>query len=130
MQHGYSAFDGRAAQLKLELYPRVLRLWERERVKDSILTVASGIFVKLTGMCNGNETLARSVLDDVYKMSHRLELFGAVDHDSPPTIDEDENDPGTRRIRARAHTAWGVFNFVTCVALHPRSSHGADYVAD
>jgi len=49
-------------------------------------------------------------------MGHRLDLFGAPT-EIPENIDRDE----LLCFRATASTAWGMFNFVTCVLLTLRS---------
>lgn len=99
--------------MKSALYGETLRLWEQERGADSINTVAAGMLVRLTCTINSNEDLGRSVINDIYHMSERLELRGPIKTDLDDYAKMDESD--RRWFRARAHAAWGVFNFVTSV---------------
>lgn len=66
-------------------------------------------------VCNGDENLGRSVVTEVYNMAHRLDLFGTGDDTPADTHGNDDSE--IQRIRARAHAAWGVFNFITYVPL-------------
>jgi hypothetical protein len=87
-------------------------LWDQQRGIDSVLTLAAGIFLKVACVCDGDEESGRSIVNDVYEMAHRLDLFG-TGKDTP----HGNNGSETQWIRARAHAAWGVFNFVTYVYL-------------
>jgi hypothetical protein len=101
--------------LKDALFTETIRLWSEQRGIDSVLTLAAGIFLKVACVCSGDEELGRSIVNDVYKMAHRLDLFGT--RNDMPAYTHGNDDSETQRLRARAHAAWGVFNFVTYVTL-------------
>jgi hypothetical protein len=111
-QHGYSAFDHRAILLKPALFAEALRLWHQEQSQDSILTAASGMFLHMACVCQGDEKAGQDILLDLYAMAHRLDLYGPA-CDAQSMLDESTTKP----LRARAHAAWGLFNIITCVIV-------------
>ncbi|KAK3679995.1 hypothetical protein LTR78_000372 [Recurvomyces mirabilis] len=109
--HGYSLIDQRALMLSTPLFDATLRLWQQERDHNSLTTLAAGIFFRLACTVIGNEDIGLSVFADMYDMVQRLELVGTVSDNPEAYTQLDEHE--RKWYRARAHAAWGLFNFTT-----------------
>ena len=110
-QHGYTAYDPRACQLQPVLYAEALRLWNEERHTDSITTLAAAALINMTTHVNGDEDVGYDVIHEMHSMAHRLELYGPTA--DKPAVPADLSGLEGQWLRARAHAAWGIFNYVT-----------------
>lgn len=74
------------------------------------------MFLNLCWAADGDDRLAADYIRQGLQIGYRLDFFGA-----PAEIPEDLDRDQLLYLRATASTAWGMFNFVTCVFLPLRS---------
>lgn len=65
----------------------------------------------MTSHINGDDDVGSKVLRELHDMIHRLELYGLTN--GQPNIPNDLNGAEGQWLRAHAHAAWGIFNYVT-----------------
>lgn len=113
VQHGYAAIDERAHTLRPEFLEETLRLWEVEKHIDSLPTVVAGVFLQMGGNSDGEVIFAPAALHHSHRMAHRLGLYESSVHSSSIELLNIEE---INELKARAHTAWGLFCYITYVA--------------
>ena len=84
-------------------------MWQSEQTADSLPTVAASQILSLSSVFNGNDD-GLHFLNSGIQMAQRMGLFGLAGIN---TLNNENEDMRNHFARARAHTAWGVFNWVT-----------------
>ena len=87
-----------------------MRHWEIEKHIDSLPTIVASVFLQMGINADGEISFADSALQLSHAMAHRLGLYGPADETSSPQVRTLEQ---IKVLRARAHTAWGYFCYIT-----------------
>ena len=106
----YTAIDVKAAALSQAFFAEAELLWKSERASDSLTSVAAMQIFSLACSTQGKDDLAVRLAKDGRSMAERLELFSVMKSESMSTH-IDAMSPDLKR--ASAHTAWGVYNWLT-----------------
>ena len=85
-----------------------MRLWAQEKSTASIATAAAAVFIEQGGHANGHVGLAGSAMHRAFEMAHELGLYGPQTP-TPSTPFEDEE---IAMLKAKSHTAWGLFCYI------------------
>lgn len=84
-------------------------IWQHEHTSDSLPTVAAAQLLSLCSIYNGDDG-GLPYLHLGTQMAQRMGLFGLPHFDASQTGQVKDPD---HWFRARSHTAWGVFNWIT-----------------
>ncbi|OJJ51804.1 hypothetical protein ASPZODRAFT_22227 [Penicilliopsis zonata CBS 506.65] len=103
----YAAVESISSKISFYCYNEAIKHWRDERTWDSLPTVAATMLLSIA--CNGFgiDSTGLTFLHESGQMAQRLHLF------DPPHQDSKEHVLDPAMQRARAATAWGVFNWQT-----------------
>ena len=107
-QHAYSSIDPDADSLRDAFYNEATYLWQTAQMSDTLATVAASQLMSLDRIFNGQDG-GLPYLDLGVQMAQRMGLFGLASSGSDKGWRQNVSDDSSR---ARAQTAWGVYNWL------------------
>jgi hypothetical protein len=112
----YSAVDPGIDALAAYFCAEAETIWRTERESDSLLNLASALFLGLGYLGQGRDHAVLSYTSQATKMATRLGLFGVDEHSrAKPSIDKLSKEAAS----AYMYAAWGSFNWIRWVPLFP-----------
>lgn len=109
-KHSYSAVDVRSVALARFFLAETEMLWQSERSSDSLNTLVAIQLYCMMLTAQGKDEQTPDLLLEGRRMAERMRLFG-VPHDASLAASFAALSPKWKR--ATAHTAWGVYNWLT-----------------
>ena len=110
----YSSIDPNTDALAMSFCKEAEKLWaiERNNKRDSLMNVAAAEFLCLGYLGQGRDHAILAYVSEAADMGTRLGLFDIEAQDDAEETGKSFNTTNDA-TRARAHAAWGVFNWIT-----------------
>ena len=110
----YSSIEPDTDVLAMSFCTEAEKLWaiERNNERDSLMNVAAAEFLCLGYLGQGRDHAILAYVSEAADMGTRLGLFSIEAQDPEREMDNSFNTKNDA-TRARAHAAWGVFNWIT-----------------
>ncbi|KAH0497710.1 hypothetical protein TgHK011_004996 [Trichoderma gracile] len=113
----YSAVDPDIDALAADFCAEAETIWRTERESDSLLNLASALFLSLGYLGQGRDHAVLLYTSQATKMAIRLGLFGVDEHSgAKPSIDKLPSETAS----AYLYAAWGSFNWISLMSLFYR----------
>jgi len=106
----YAAVDSRSLAFTDAFLAEARMLWHAERHSDSLVTVTGIELLCMMISGQGRDQECLDMFREGREMAERMKLFG-VPHDNMNARSFASLTPEAKR--ATAHTAWGVYNWLT-----------------
>ncbi|KAI2469298.1 hypothetical protein F4781DRAFT_422071 [Annulohypoxylon bovei var. microspora] len=110
----YSSLKPEAKALLLAFEAEAERLWQIEKLSNTLTAVAAAQLLTSTSACRGRDDFANQCLSEGIEMGKRMGLFGVTSEmvSASNWMDHHQN-----WIRAACHTSWGIFSWACIRSL-------------